>query len=141
MGGQNDRIGHKEGSVVAGSNKASGIGSKRPGDAPDLLVATSEEAELLRKGYRYLGYVPVLLVVGFVHVILSFVTITGWSMVLLEIVVYLGIAIVVWTGGKALREAIASETERLEEIAHYRKLSQEICLREFRKGGNYGRSQ
>jgi hypothetical protein len=36
-------------------------------------------------------------------------------------------------GKRALKVAIDSEAERREEMDHYRKLSQTLCLRERRK--------
>lgn len=37
-------------------------------------------------------------------------------------------------GIKALSLAIETEDERRDEIQHYRELSQQLCLREYRKG-------
>lgn len=86
--------------------------------------------------------------------------ITEWAMVIIGAAIAIGclragvwwpligyvilgsfLAMPIQTGKKALRIAVETEEERNEEREHYRRLSEELCLREFRKGSSGGRSR
>jgi hypothetical protein len=133
MGSELDSVQYHEGKFV-------GVGSDGGYMAPDLddieeglfpFECLSDEAKALVKAYSLLRKMEFFLAgVGFAAALYLYPDLV--PMILMVFAIFpVGMALEI--GKKALRVAIDSEAERREEIDHYRKLSQTLCLRERQK--------
>jgi hypothetical protein len=109
-------------------------------DHQDSLVEGLDDALVFIKALGALRIAEHVLCGSGIGIVVSCAMSGVWWPMVAYIMLGAIIARTVDIGKTALKIAIETEEERNEERENYRRLSEQLCLREFRKGQEDGRS-